>query len=372
MSDKKPYDKLINQIFYRTIGLIGASIIIVVLIRYAGEGIIGNFITRIISRIFDVDWNMATGIYYDYVRRYFDIIIVVTIIIMFSIFYKAFLRWFTKYFDEMIAGVDGLVDKKQEILMSPELEFMEEKLNQIRLELEKSAEAERELEKRKNELIIYLAHDIKTPLTSVIGYLNLLDENPDMSLEEKSKYVGITLDKAYRLEGLINEFFEITRYNLQSVPLNKQRIDVGYMIVQIVDEAYPQLVDHNKKVSIDISDELMIWADSEKMARVFNNILKNAIAYSDSESTIEIEGYVKADKGYMAFKSLGVIPEDKRKHIFDKFYRIDEARQTATGGAGLGLAISKDIVTLHGGDIRVECDDTHTIFIVSVPIDGVK
>ncbi len=343
------------------------AISIVFFIRSAGQGKIGNFITEIISRSAGVDWEIARYLYFYNVRKYFDFIIIGTIILMFSLFYRALLSWFTKYFDEMIAGINGLVNREEKISMSSELGFMEEKLNQIRLELERSAEAERELEKRKNDLIIYLAHDIKTPLTSVIGYLNLLDETPNMPIEQKSKYVNITLEKAYRLENLIDEFFEITRYNLQSVPLNKQSIDLYYMMVQIVDEAYPQLVEKDKKVSMNIFEDLKIYADSEKMARVFNNILKNAISYSDSNSTIEICGYSKKSKSFISFKSLGAIPQDKLDYIFDKFHRIDAARQTSTGGAGLGLAIAKDIVTLHGGTITVVCQQNHTIFTVMIP-----
>ncbi|WP_414633133.1 sensor histidine kinase [Clostridium sp. UBA6640] len=365
--NKKPYKKLINKIFFQTLGLMIIAISIVFFIRSAGQGKIGNFITEIISRSAGVDWEIARYLYFYNVRKYFDFIIIGTIILMFSLFYRALLSWFTKYFDEMIAGINGLVNREEKISMSSELGFMEEKLNQIRLELERSAEAERELEKRKNDLIIYLAHDIKTPLTSVIGYLNLLDETPNMPIEQKSKYVNITLEKAYRLENLIDEFFEITRYNLQSVPLNKQSIDLYYMMVQIVDEAYPQLVEKDKKVSMNIFEDLKIYADSEKMARVFNNILKNAISYSDSNSTIEICGYSKKSKSFISFKSLGAIPQDKLDYIFDKFHRIDAARQTSTGGAGLGLAIAKDIVTLHGGTITVVCQQNHTIFTVMIP-----
>ena len=366
-SNKKPYKKLIDKIFFQTLGLFIVAIAIVFFIRSIGQGEIGNILTNIISNIFDVDWESARLMYVYNIRKYFDLIIVGTVILLFAVFYKVFLSWFTKYFDEMISGVNGIATREQKITMSPELHFMEDTMNQIKSDLERSAEAERELEKRKNDLIVYLAHDIKTPLTSVIGYLSLLDETPDMPIEQKCKYVHITLEKAYRLEKLINEFFEIARYNLHSVPLNKEPIDLCYMMIQLVDEAYPQLTAGEKKVSLNIPQDLNLYADSEKMARVFNNLLKNAITYSAPKSVIEISVEQKESKTQICFRNQGDIPQDKLNTIFDKFSRLDIARQSATGGSGLGLAIAKDIITLHDGTICAYSEQNYTTITIEMP-----
>jgi len=366
-SNKKPYKKLVDKIFFQTLALFIVAIAIVFFIRSIGQGKIGNTLTNIISNIFDVDWEAARLIYIYNIRKNFDLIIVGTVILLFAVFYKVFLSWFTKYFDEMISGVNSIATRERKITMSPELHFMEDTMNQIKSDLERSAEAERELEKRKNDLIVYLAHDIKTPLTSVIGYLSLLDETPDMPIEQKCKYVHITLEKAYRLEKLINEFFEITRYNLHSVPLNKEPIDLCYMMIQIVDEAYPQLTAGEKKVSLNIPQDLNLYADSEKMARVFNNLLKNAIAYSSPKSIIEISAEQKESKTRICFRNQGDIPQDKLNTIFDKFSRLDIARQSATGGAGLGLAIAKDIITLHDGTICAYSEQNYTTITIEMP-----
>ena len=151
-------------------------------------------------------------------------------------------------------------------------------------------------EQRKNDLVVYLAHDIKTPLTSVIGYLNLLDEAPDMPAEQKAKYVGITLKKAYRLEQLINEFFEITRYNLQSIVLDQSDINLSYMLMQMADEFYPMLAPQHKAAQVDAPEDLIIHGDADKLARVFNNIFKNAIAYSYENTTIHIRARREEDQ----------------------------------------------------------------------------
>ncbi|MPN11689.1 Signal transduction histidine-protein kinase BaeS [bioreactor metagenome] len=189
-----------------------------------------------------------------------------------------------------------------------------------------------------------------------------------MPTEQKAKYVGIALEKAYRLEKLISEFFEITRYNLQYVPLNKENINLCYMMVQIADETYPQLAASGKQIQTDIKEDIIVYGDSEKLARVFNNILKNAIAYSDNGSTIYITAQAEPDKVVIRFKNQGTIPQNQLSSIFEKFYRLDTARSSATGGAGLGLAIAKDIISLHGGAIRAQSDNEYTTFSVELPV----
>lgn len=364
----KPYDKLVQKMFLQTMVLLMAAIFIVLLIRSIGRGSIGNGITRLISAIFNIEWEQAASIYFHNIRGHIEVIMMITIIVFFIIFFRLSLMWFTKYFDEIVAGIDLLAEESQnKITMSPELNFIEKKLNQVKNKLETQAKEVQEAVQRKNELVVYLAHDIKTPLTSVIGYLSLLDETPDMPTEQKAKYVHITLEKAYRLESLIHEFFEITRYNLQTVPLKKENIDLYYMLLQITDEAYPQLSANGKQVVIHTGEDLTIYGDPDKLARVFNNILKNAITYSDNGSTISISAEVQGSMTAIRFENEGSIPQEKLESIFEKFYRLDDARSSTTGGAGLGLAIARDILTLHGGTIEAQSDNAHTVFSVTLP-----
>jgi len=345
-----------------------AAIMMVLLLRSAGRGYIGNTITQIIANTTGMPWDDATVIYGIYVRNNIDMIMMVTIIIFFIILFRFSLTWFTGYFDEIVVGVDRLAGESQyRIAMSPELRFMEEKLNQVKDKLEMRAKEAQESEQRKNDLVVYLAHDIKTPLTSVIGYLSLLDESQDMPIEQRAKYVHITLDKAYRLESLINEFFEITRYNLQTVPLKKESIDLYYMLIQMVDEAYPQISANGQQVDIHTAEDMTIYGDSDKLARVFNNILKNAIVYGADNSNINISAETRDNMAVIRFENEGTIPQEKLECIFEKFYRLDDARSTSTGGAGLGLAIAKDIVTLHGGAIEAQSDQSHTVFTIILP-----
>ena len=222
---------------------------------------------------------------------------------------------------------------------------------------------------RKNDLIAYLAHDLKTPLTSVIGYISLLKEAPDMPVEQRAKYTNIALEKALRLESLINEFFDITRYNLHEIMLEEETSDLGYMLMQMADEFYPVLEQHGKTISIHADEDLPIVADSAKLARVFNNILKNAVAYSYDNTEIEIHAEKQGSTIHVSISNFGkTIPKQKLDMIFEKFYRLDDARSTNTGGAGLGLAIAKEIVVAHGGTISVTSEKQITTFTVELPV----
>ena len=221
---------------------------------------------------------------------------------------------------------------------------------------------------RKNDLIAYLAHDLKTPLTSVIGYLSLLDEAPDMPPGQRAKYTRITLDKAYRLEKMINEFFDITRYNLQQIAIQKEPVDLYYLLVQLTDELLPLLGKNGNTVRLQASESLTVPGDPDQLARVFGNVLKNAAAYSYPDTEITVSAQEEGGLVVLRFVNQGrAIPQEKLACLFEKFYRLDGARTSGTGGAGLGLAIAKEIVTLHGGTIQAESRDGAVTFTVALP-----
>lgn len=289
-------------------------------------------------------------------------------LLLLFLFYWALARM-TKYFNEISAGLDKLVEgAAEDIVLSPEMDFMESKLNKARSILEQRERAAKEAEQRKNDLLVYLAHDIKTPLTSIIGYLSLLDEAPDMPVAQKAKYTAITLEKAYRLEVLIDEFFEITRFNLQDMVLNRQRINLPFMLQQMADEFYPLAAPLGKQILINAAECLTLWGDADKLARVFNNVLKNAMAYSYENTPITIAAVEDNTNIVITFANRGdPIPPGKLDTIFEKFYRLDSSRPSHTGGAGLGLAIARQILTAHGGAITVESNMECTTFTVTLP-----
>ena len=231
---------------------------------------------------------------------------------------------------------------------------------------------------RRSDLVTYLAHDLKTPLTSVIGYLSLLDEVPDMPEAQRVRYTGIALDKACRLERLVNEFFDITRYSLTNIELELAPVDLAGLLVQLADEFYPALAAHGNVAKVTVAGAartveqpgkpLMVTADAARLARVFGNLLRNAIAYSDEGTPIELAAAEEEGRVVVTVSDTGAtIPSHKLRTIFDRFFRLDESRGSATGGAGLGLAIAREIVELHGGTISAASEDGRTTFTVELP-----
>ena len=272
-------------------------------------------------------------------------------------------------FNKTYQSLDAISKESAEFMSFPKsYSDIEIRLRDLRFDVVGSRQAAAEAESRKNDLVMYLAHDLKTPLTSVIGYLTLLDECPELTIEQKAKYVDIALDKAYRLEQLINEFFEITRFDINSVTLEKNRIDLNMMIAQITDEFYPMLSEKNLTVDIDIIEHIVMFADSDKIARVFDNLLKNAVNYSYENTVIRIGARIRRDKVIIKFRNKSdVISPEKLQRLFEKFYRADSSRGSSTGGSGLGLAIAKQITELHGGTIKAKSTTDYTDFTVVLP-----
>lgn len=241
-------------------------------------------------------------------------------------------------------------------------------INRVRNRERQVADALRDEARRKDDLVTYLAHDLKTPLASVVGYLSLLEEAPDLPQDLRARFTGIALDKAHRLDSLIEEFFDITRFDFHDIVLTRGYVDLSLLLAQVADEFYPILTDQGKQVEVDSPASLIVLIDGDKMARVFNNVMKNAIAYSYEGSTIRIFAESRDDEVVVRFENQGdPIPAPKLGVIFEKFYRLDAARATNRGGAGLGLAIAKEIVGAHGGTISCSSTPEKTVFTIVLP-----
>lgn len=288
---------------------------------------------------------------------------------LFAIFYYYWKKpW--NYLNEVVDATETVYEKSAKgITLSAPLHEVESRMNQIKLSVLSSEKSVAQAEEKKNELVMYLAHDIRTPLTTVIGYLSLLDEAPDMPPEQRKKYIGIALNKSQRLDVLINELFDLTRYNSKAVSLNKAEVDLSCLLSQIADEFYPALSANENTVNVSAEENLIISADTEMIARVFGNLLKNAASYSDNGSEIVISA--KKENGFAAvtFRNTGeTISPENLQTMFDKFSRLDQARTSETGGTGLGLSIAKEIVELHGGTITAQSKDRTVSFLVRLPL----
>ena len=346
-----------------TVGAVAA----VLGLRMMTRGHLADAIVVWIARCLSISEKEADLIYFRIVTVNMQFILTLVIIIFVFLLFHMLLDTYKRYFDEVVTGIDKLMEERAAISLSPELESVEHKLADVKRTLAERADKAKRAEQQKNDLVVYLAHDIKTPLTSVIGYLSLLDETPDMPDEEKAKYIHTAWEKANRLRTLVNEFFEITRSHSESLPLQKTKVDLYYMIAQISDELYPQLNACGKIIENHVDEDISVYGDSDKLARVFNNILKNAISYSTDNSVIKVSAKELSEWTVIQFENDGEIPEEKLNVIFDKFCRLSNARLSETGGSGLGLAIAKNIIVLHGGQIKAESSNGHTSFIIEIP-----
>lgn len=298
-----------------------------------------------------------------------DFFLVIGFLCLFSLFFYAALLKMVKYLNQVETGIDNIVlDSADSIHMITELKPIETRLNEIKQILKKQEQEVIEGEKKKNDLIVFLAHDLKTPLTSIVAYLTMLDSYQDMPEEERQRYTHIALEKSIRLGELISEFFEITKFNLQDIVLEPVELNLSMMLEQLADELYGVLREKNLTCEVEATEDMVVYGDADKLARVFDNILRNAVSYCYPNTKIRIQAEMTEEGNRIVVSNRGKqIPKEQLGTIFEKFYRLDEARHSTTGGAGLGLAIAKEIVELHGGTIRAESDEEETRFIVMLP-----
>lgn len=282
-------------------------------------------------------------------------------------------RRMARYIDLITQTMEHVYDLEAPVIELPdELSYAQEQLNRIRYNLIRNQQLAHEAEQRKNDLVVYLAHDLKTPLTSVLGYLMLLQDAPELPDDLREKYLSIALNKSERLEELINEFFEITRFNLQTLELERSRINLSRMLEQLADEFIPLFKEKELHCTVSCAPDLMLYADVGKLERVFDNLIRNAIHYSFEQSEIHIQAHQNEEGTTLTFENAGnTIPSNKLNRIFEQFYRLDASRSTTGGGAGLGLAIAKEIVELHGGTITADSENEHIIFTIFLPFMAV-
>lgn len=375
MNKKVKYNELKLKIFKKTLLMtVLAGITIFVIFKLLIDGILqdpfAEFFIKTLKHIFGMSREEAIEWYKVIFRRNKTLYIVFGFVSMFAIYFYIGMAQFSRYFDEVGKGIDRIIDPKSgKIILSHELEPIEKKLNRIQNIIELKEKQAKISEERKNDLVLYLAHDLKTPLTSIIAYLTLLRDDENMDEQKRAECINISLDKANRLNELIKEFFEITCYNISDMKIEKQEINLSMMLNQITDEFYPLLYPKNMTFETDIEDDIIINADPDRLARVFDNLLRNAIAYSYKDTAIKVKAVHIGGRVMITFTNKGNdIPQEKLTSLFDKFFRLDSSRSSQTGGSGLGLAIAKEIINCHDGTITASCIDGETTFLVVIPV----
>ena len=309
----------------------------------------------------------------------FDVVVILMYVLFgilvftvtFMILQEKSLRSITKISDAMQNISEGDLNVTVEVEGDDEFSSMAANLNKMVEDLKELMDKERESERTKNELITNVAHDLRTPLTSIIGYLELLSGDVKLEPEIQKKYINIAYVKTKRLEKLIEDLFGFTKMNYGKLSMHVGQVDVVKLLSQLLEEFYPSFVDKNLSYELQSNVPVkVITADGNLLARLFDNLINNAIKYGADGKRIMVKLHADDEIVTVSVINYGyVIPADELPLIFNKFYRVEQSRSTNTGGTGLGLAISKNIVDMHGGTITVTSDLSGTVFTVKLKVN---
>ena len=288
------------------------------------------------------------------------------------LFFYLLTKPYTAYFNEISNGIHNLArgDFKQRVHIRSNDEFstIAHDINLASEKLEEAVLRGDFSESSKDQLVVNLAHDLRTPLTSVIGYLDLILKDEKLTKDQTKHYLTIAFTKSQRLERLIDELFEITRMNYGMLHIEKRPLNVCDLLYQLKEEMYPVFEKNELIARINILPALFILGDGELLARVFENLLTNASRYGVDGQYVEINGFIDGGEVVVQVVNYGdCIPPNEIPHIFDMFYTGDKARTHQDDSTGLGLFIAKNIVEQHNGSISVESSLIETVFEVRLP-----
>lgn len=290
--------------------------------------------------------------------------------VTFMILQEPYIRYISKISEAVKNISEGDLNTAIDVIGDDEFSGMAANLNRMAADIKQLMEKERESERTKNELITNVAHDLRTPLTSIIGYLELLTNNQQIPADMQHKYIEIAYGKSRRLQKLIEDLFGFTKLNYGKIAMHVGQIDIVKLLGQLVEEAYPNFVE--KGLSYDLQSNVpakIINADGNLLARLFDNLIGNAIKYGADGKRVLVKIHAESETVTVSVTNYGyVIPADELPLIFNKFYRVEHSRSSSTGGTGLGLAIAKEIVDMHGGTISVASDLNGTVFTVKLQV----
>ncbi len=364
---EKDFHLLRVKIALRTMITLFFTLAMVYMLYVFLHGHFADFMVSVLQGAFGMEYSAALDFYERVFRRHMDGLILLSIAGIAVLLFYVHLCRLTAYFQQISKGLDDLLqDMPGDISLAPELLAIERKINLAKHQMEQQKNEMQQTEQRKNDLVMYLAHDLKTPLATSISYLNLLRDEKQISPELREKYLGISLAKAERLEDLLNEFLEIAKYNLSNITLQYREINLTRLLEQLIYESQSLFVQKDLTCSLDAADDILLQCDADKIQRVFDNLLRNAVVYSNAGTQISITAKRMDGQVQLTFLNHGdTIPKEKLSRIFEQFYQLDAGR--GTNGIGLGLAIAKQIVLLHKGSITAESENGLTVFTVALP-----
>ncbi len=314
-------------------------------------------------------WRLEPGTIYSIIAA-----VLIMGILLFVVYFLFFTRGIMRDLSDISVRITnitrGSLSEHIEVTRQDEIGEIAFRVNEMTQEIIRLMNAEREALQVNKDLIACVAHDLRTPLTSVIGYLNLAMDTERYSVEQRQQYARIALDKANRLGRLIQDLFDYTKLMSGEMPLHRQNIDLVKLIEQLLEEFYPIFQDNALECQFTKNvDRLELELDSELVARAVQNLLSNAVKYGRDGKRVLLTLEQMEREVQVTVTNYGlIIPKEELEMIFEKFYRVEESRSHETGGSGLGLNIAKEIMELHGGTISVESGEQGTIFTAALPL----
>lgn len=302
------------------------------------------------------------------------VILTVTALLIFCFTIYLLMRETLRYIGKILEKVKeiaaGDFDHPMEVKGNDEFSVMAENLNAMQRNIKEIMERERIAEHTKNDLVSSVAHDLRTPLTSIIGYLGWVRTRTDLDEETRNHYIDIAYQKSLRLEQLTNELFGFVKLEHKEMQLHSGKLDLVQLMEQMLDEMTPSFVKNELQVEFQHSENMIfLEADGELLARLFGNLLNNAVKYGKEGKQIRVSMEKEGEYVVTRVVNYGrIIPKQELEHIFRKFYRTEQSRSRDTGGTGLGLAIVQQIAELHHGQVYVKSDLQGTVFKVELPL----
>lgn len=345
----------------------------------ASGGIAGGitaFIYYLLSRYYHThaEWGDNLFILRQYIRNNIGDLnaFLILFLPLFFTFFLIFTKYYTNMLDSVSKGIseiaDGNFNVEIPIKHHDEIGNIAENVNTAARKLKKAVESGEYAKSSKDRLVVNIAHDLRTPLTSINGYLDLIINNNSLTEDKIRHYAQIAYNKSIRMERLIEELFEFTNFNYGNAKITKDKIDFSYLIKQIIEEFLP-IFEHNKLEGRLFIKESPVYieANGDLIARVFDNIISNAVRYGNEGQYVDIELFQQENIAVARIINYdSLIPKDELDNIFETFYRVEKSRSTKTGGTGLGLAIAKNIIELHGGSISADSNYERTVFEIKL------
>ncbi|WP_123799845.1 sensor histidine kinase [Limosilactobacillus fermentum] len=331
------------------------------------------------SGIFIIKQSLVIGPFHAQIWSYQRIVMALLVLIDIGVLWWRLLRRYHLYQLDHIIGelhyiAQGHLEHRIPFRVNGNQQHVITSVNALVDTITQAMQEERASEKSKDELITNVSHDLRTPLTSIIGYLGLIEDHQYQSEEDIVKYSHIAYDKAKQMKNLVEDLFEYTKVQQHGAPVNFMTVDLGQLLEQV--GASFELEADKKGMAINVSCEptpLSITADPEKLGRLFSNLVANALKYGHGASYIHLTAKQLGEKVVITVADDGEkIPAESVKHLFERFYRVESSRNKATGGTGLGLAIVQSIVELHHGSVTARSDDQETAFVVTLPVKQVQ